>query len=325
MKQKLRVIILGAGGIGCYYGVRLLSNGHDVTFIARGEHLDAINKNGLRLTHPTCNFSGSITAMNFEQLKRKEKPENFDFIFLTTKATSTQNIASELGRWFKETQQSVAVISLQNGVENEQILCEHMDKTRVFGGLAIKIGGHITEPGIVEAKGVAEIKMGVWPNERESDTQYRARLENWSKAMNEAQIPTEIVKDIHHEQWAKLAINNGVNPLSVLTGLDTKTLSHDPLLGTIVHHLMQETALVAGVDGVNLTDEDVNQMYEVIQNFEAIKTSMLVDWEKAQKLEIDAIPGVIINRADKGNIEVPYTQTIYALLQQKISERNHSS
>ncbi|MCF6194616.1 MAG: hypothetical protein L3J46_09830, partial [Kangiellaceae bacterium] len=76
--------------------------------------------------------------------------------------------------------------------------------------------------------------------------------------------------------------------------------------------------------GVNLTDEDIKRMYQVIRDFEAIKTYMLVDWEKGQKLEVDAIPGVIINRARKGNIEVPYTQTIFALLQQKISERSHT-
>ncbi len=312
-------MIFGAGGIGCYYGVRLLSNGHDVSFIARGKHLQAIQENGLQLEHPELSYSERVKAYSFKTLKLQSTPMDFDFILLTTKATSTTEIAKDLAGWFSESNQSTAVISLQNGIDNETIVRRYLNNDDVIGGLAIRIGGHITRPGKVEAKGVAQIKMGLWPNQDLASKKHLTSLLTWAKTMNEAGIPTEVVADIRHELWAKLAINHAVNPLSVLTELDTKQISNDKYLGSIVYQLMKETALVAKTDGVLLSDKDVDKMYQLICNFDAIKTSMLVDWEKGGLLEIDAIPGAIISRATQAGIEVPYSSTVFALLKKKIA------
>ncbi|HFB63963.1 MAG TPA: 2-dehydropantoate 2-reductase [Aeromonadales bacterium] len=322
MSRKLRILVVGAGGIGCYYGIRLLQQGHDVHFVARGAHLEAIQNKGLVMEHAECSFSGAVNACSFDEIITDEKPSDFDFIFLTTKATSTQSIAETLSEWFKASKSKTAVISLQNGVDNEVILSGLLGKDIIIGGLAIRIGGHIIRPGVIEAKGVAEIKMGVWPNEDSGvDNRFKTLLPQWVQIMNEAGIPTVVVENIQYELWRKLAINNGVNPLSVLTGMDTFELSNHKSLGVFVYKMMQETAVAAQADGITLTENDIEEMYQLICHFDPIKTSMLVDWEKQRTLEIDAIPGVVIQRAHKIQQEVPVTSLVYALIQQKIESR----
>lgn len=322
MSKKLRILVVGAGGIGCYYGIRLLQQGHDVNFVARGAHLAAIQDNGLIMNHAECSFSGPVNACSFDEIIEHDQPADFDFIFLTTKATSTQSIAETLSEWFKLSNSKTAVISLQNGVDNEVILSRMLGNDVVIGGLAIRIGGHIIRPGVIEAKGVAEIKIGVWPNVKSGlQNLFNKVLPQWVQLMNDAGIPTVAVDNIQYELWRKLAINNGVNPLSVLTGLDTFELSNHKLLGTFVFKMMQETAVAAQADGITLTKNDIEEMYQLICHFDPIKTSMLVDWEKQRALEIDAIPGVVIQRAQKIQQEVAVTSLVYALIQQKIASR----
>jgi 2-dehydropantoate 2-reductase len=133
-------------------------------------------------------------------------------------------------------------------------------------------------------------------------------------------IPTQQVANIRRELWRKLVINNGVNPLSALTGLDTHTLSHYPRFGPLVHQLIQEAANVAAADDELLTGQDADEMFELIRTFDPIKTSMLVDLEKGRQLEVDAISGAVIRRGKQLGMTVPYTETVYALLKHQLGE-----
>ena len=109
-------------------------------------------------------------------------------------------------------------------------------------------------------------------------------------------------------------INNGVNPLSALTGLDTRSLTHHPEFGKIVHGMMAETVAASKADDVNLGPEDLAEMFDLISNFNAIKTSMLVDKEKGRPLELDSIAGAVLRRCESLGIKAPYTMTVNALL-----------
>ena len=144
-------------------------------------------------------------------------------------------------------------------------------------------------------------------------------LELLGELFNEAGIPTQVTDNIQLELWRKLVINNGVNPLSALTGLDTRTLSHDPGLSKIVYGLMYEATQAAAADGVELTEKDCQGTFELIRQFDAIKTSMLVDMEHGRPLEVEEICGAVLKRSQVLNKEAPYTYTIYQLLRQKLS------
>jgi len=311
----MRFLFIGAGGIGCYYGARLQLQGHQVCYLARGEHLQALQHNGLQITHPDLSFQQPVDALDIETLLSDHQCADFDLILLTLKAGATVAILSQLSDWLKTA--DVPVLSLQNGVDNEPLIEQALGRSRTLGGLAVRIGGHIIAPGQIEATGPAQVVMGSWPNQQSDQACQAAVLDTYAELFNQAGIPTRISPDIRHELWRKLLINNGVNPLSALTRMDTRTLTSHPTYGKTVYRMMQEVAAVAGADDVVLSKQDIDEMFELISSFDAIKTSMLVDKEKGRPLELDGISGAVIQRAVQLNIDVPNTELVHALLLQQ--------
>jgi len=304
--------MIGAGGIGGYYAAKLAQAGHNVVLTARGEHLEALQANGLVVDYEGTISHHDLPAFDHQTLMKSHRADDFDLIAITLKSTATEPVMVELSPWLQAG--STPVLSLQNGVDNEQRIAQEVGEQRVLGGLAVRIGGHITEPGKVYAEGVAQIVMGAWPVQARNDprTDLLSRLE---QAFTEAGIPTRVTDDIHYELWRKLVINNDVNPLSALTYLDTYKLTHHPEFGKMVYGMMAETVQASKADGVNLTERDLDEMFDLISSFNAIKTSMLVDQEKGRPLELDSISGAVLRRCQSLGIEAPYTHTVHALLQ----------
>jgi len=312
----MRFLIVGAGGIGAYYGARLIEAGHRVVFVARGEHLRAMGEQGLRVSHPEFEFASPVEALDQAGLIGTYGAGDFDLILLTVKAGATESVMAFLHDWLAAA--ATPVLSLQNGVENESIIESHVGRDRTIGGLAVRIGGHITQPGCIEATGVAQVVMGAWKRAADNP-RLQQDLARVAEAFDAASIPTTLSDEIQRELWRKLLINNGVNPLSALTGLDTRTLTAHPVLTQSVRRMMEEAALAASAEGVRLSEEDVEEMYRLICQFDAIKTSMLVDLEKGRPLELDAISGVVIARCERLGESAPTTALVQALLQNKIA------
>ncbi|MCB1756170.1 MAG: 2-dehydropantoate 2-reductase [Gammaproteobacteria bacterium] len=311
----MNIAMLGVGGIGGYYAARLIEAGHDLTLVARGKHLAAMQADGLRVNHTDWAFHKPVTACTFEEFRQTRKPADIDLICLAIKAQDTDQIARELRDWYGKSAQRPAVISLQNGVDNEILLARQLGENTIVGALCVGIGAHITEPGVIESTGPARIVMGIWPNqELAADGPAMSMINELFDAFSQAGVPTEISDDIRRELWRKLIINNGVNPLSALTGLDTRTLSKDGDFSRIVLGLMLETVTAAKADGVELGEQAAHTMLAFMQDFDAIKTSMLVDKEKGRPLELDAISGAVLERSERLGRDAPYTRLVHALL-----------
>ena len=304
----MKICIFGAGGVGAYYGARLLSVGAEVTFVARGEHLRAMQKNGLHVKHPSFEFSQNVDACDMQELGKKDVRE-FDVIIVLTKAMYTKEVGVFLKEWTKE--YTPYIVSLQNGVENEEELALYVEPRKIIGGLSVKIGAHITSAGIVEAVGEAKTIMGSWIN----DVKNEEFLEVFGKILEQSGIPTYITKDIKLELWKKLVINNGVNAICALLGKKTGEVVLDDKLSEIVLGLMKETSIAAKAVGVHLSLKDVEAMFELIKGFDSIKPSMLVDRENGRAMEIDEICGVVIRNCALQGIDAPYTKTISYLLE----------
>lgn len=310
-----KVLIVGAGGIGGYYAARLAEAGHGVVLTARGDHLKALRAEGLTVDYEGQIFRHSLPACSHEELVRDYRPDDFDLVAIALKSTATGAVMAELTDWLCAG--SVPVLSLQNGVDNERIIADVVGEGRVLGGLAVRIGGHTTEPGKVFAEGAAQIVMGAWPKQGLGDARVPL-LERMKTAFTEAGIPTTVVDDIRYELWRKLVINNGVNPLSALTRLDTRSLTHHPEFRMSVYSMMAETVEASKADGVNLTQEDLDEMFALIRSFNAIKTSMLVDVEKGRPLELVSISGAVLRRSKQLGVDAPVTTLVTALLRQAL-------
>jgi 2-dehydropantoate 2-reductase len=303
----MHICIIGAGGVGCYYGARLVQHGVKVSFIARGEHLKAIQEKGLHVKHSEFDFFQEVEAYDMQMLMQKN-PRDFDAIIVLVKAMYTEEIAKDLQTWCSSF--SPYIISLQNGVENETILAKYLNPQKVIGGLSVKIGAHIIKPGVVNAVGVAQTPLGLWEESEEG----KVFLEELVKVFNKSAIPTTISENIALELWKKLLINNGVNPICALLERKTKEVVLDEKLSQIVLGMMHETALAAKNVGVDISKEIVNEMFEIIKKFDSIKPSMFVDKEHNRPMELEEICGVVIRNCAQMGLDAPYTKTIATLL-----------
>lgn len=306
----MRFLILGAGAIGSYFGARLINAGHDVIFCARGKQLEALQQNKLHLQHPEFNFFKKVISFSFDEIQTFNT-SMFDVVLIATKSTSTELLSKQLYRWFDNKNKTPYVLSLQNGVENEEILSCDLNKKYIIGGLTRKIGAHIVSPAVIIAKGSAETIIGAIEKTEEN----QIFLEELAKNFNNAKIPTYISENINLELWKKLIINNGVNAICALLKKETGVIMHHEKLSKIVYGLMLETANAALNKGIKISNNEVDEMFELITNFDSIKPSMLVDVENNREIELDEICNVVIKNCEAQNLDAPYTRTISTLLE----------
>lgn len=306
----MKFLILGAGGIGSYFGARLINAGHEVIFVARAKQLEALQQNELKLQHPEFCFSKKVIAYTIDEIKSFDA-YYFDAVLLTTKSISTKALSKHLQMWFANEKNIPYIISLQNGVENEEILSESLNKQYIIAGLTRKIGAHIVSPAVISATGSAETILGSLEETKENQT----FLKNIEQVFNEAKIPTQISLHIKLELWKKLIINNGVNAICALLKKETGVIMHHEKLSKIVYGLMNETARAALNIGIKISKKEIDDMFNLITNFDSIKPSMLVDVENNREIELDEICNVVIKNCEAQGLDAPYTRTISTLLE----------
>ena len=306
-----RVAVIGVGGIGAWYVARLAEAGAPVLAVARGEHLRALRAGGLRVDHPARPFRGAVDAVDLETLCGQD-PAAFGAVILLTKATATGDVATRLAGWLEGA--PATVLSLQNGVDNEAVLEAALGRGRVLGGYSVRLGGHVVAPGHVACVGECLTCIGAWPDDASAPPATVTGARELAGRLHAAGIATEVFDDIRREMWRKLVLNAGVNPLSALLGWDTRRLSHDPMVAPLVRAIMDETVRAGRADGVAVTGEDAQAMFDLIRDFPAIRTSMLVDVDRGREPEVDAICGAVLRRAAAQGGEAPVLDTVSRLL-----------
>jgi len=303
----VNIVVIGAGGIGAYYGTKLSAGGNNVLFVARGKHLESIQSRGLRVVHTDFVFHQSVEACPLSEITQKFPA--IDVVLLTTKADATPDVAQSLQDIFGS--DTPYVVSLQNGVENERILMHHLPDHQVIGGISRKLGSFVKEYGVIEATGDPETIVGSFCSTEEN----RVFLSQLQDTFHASNLHLEISEDIQKELWTKLVINNGVNALCALLQEKTGVVMQDNALSELVYHLMYETSVAARSEGVRISSEQVEAMHSLIANFLSIKPSMQVDVEKGRNIEIDEICGAVIRGCEATGEEAPYTRTIATLLE----------
>jgi len=312
----MKIAVLGAGGIGCYYGARLISAGYKVVFIARGEHQQALRRQ-LSLTHPGFSFSAPVDSRTLEEFGNAQSASSTELILVCCKSADTPGLLQQLKPWLARNP-LCTLLSLQNGVTNEDHMLRALGAERTLSGLAVRIGAHVLAPGVVEATGRGEIELGAWPSVQANPTA-SLRAQAIFNVLQQAGIPVTLCADMRYAKWRKLVINNGVNPLSALTFLDTRGMTRDPVLRPFIHALMQETVTAANLAGVAMDASVADDMLDLITGFDAIKTSMLVDREKGRPLELDDICGPVIQQYEAAGLVATHTALVSTLLQHNLS------
>jgi len=298
----MKILIMGAGAVGLFYGARLQRSGEDVYYCARGENLRVLREYGLEVK----SFQGDFNL----QVKATGDPREFapyELILFCVKSYDTLATARLLDGCLAE---GGAVMTIQNGVENEAALCTVLPRESVMGGNA-RVGAELTAPGKLLHTASGIIEFG------ELDGSETPRAQRMAEAFKRAGVFGQFTRDLKSVRWKKLMGNNGTNTVSALARCTLGEMFADPESDALVLRLINETAMVGRAEGAKISDEDVEALYNVARNFSnasAIKTSTLQDLERGKRLEYDAISGAVVRAARRHGLSVPATETVHALL-----------
>lgn len=305
MAEKPSVAIYGAGGIGAYYGAKLWANGHRVAFIARGAHLDVMRRDGLRV----ITSDGEIHVTPCEASDDPAEIEPVSFVLHTTKmrdlAESIDGCRSLIGG----AEGDGAVISLQNGVDAEDVLCDALGAGRVLGGLAI-LSAHIEGPGRVEQVGAMNVLEFGELDGRTSD-----RAERLRDALNDSGIEGRLSTDIRTALWRKFCVLASGSGLLTVSDASYGAVRNDPETRAMLADAIAEGALVAKAEGVDLGHGYVESVLAMVDGFpEEMTASMTVDRRRGKPLELQWFSGAIVRRAEKHGIDTPVHRFLWTAL-----------
>ncbi len=292
---------MGAGAVGGYFGGLLARGGADVTFIARGKHLDALRAKGLTVKSIKGDFSISVQAT--------DDPKGVgpvDLILFCVKSYDTERAMRQaLPMVGKE----AVVLSLQNGIDNEEEIAGIVGKEKVLAGVAY-IGSSVPEPGVILHEAEGKIAFG------ELDGGLSERILKLEAFFDQCGLPAEVSPDIRKALWTKLAWNAPFNAINALVGGTVKAIVENPHTLELVRLVTAEVVAVANASGIPLALEEVWERNLRFSRRSDIKTSMLQDLEAGRPLEHEALNGIIVKKGAGLGIPTPHNFALYALLSQ---------
>jgi 2-dehydropantoate 2-reductase len=297
----VRIAVVGAGGVGGYFGGRLAQAGQEVFLIARGEHLDAIRREGLRVQSVAGDFEVRPPASD-----DPAEVGPVDYVLFCVKSYETEAAAAPLGSLLGD---DTAVVSLQNGVDNEEKIAARIGSEHVLGGAAF-IFASIAAPGLIEQTGgPRRIVFG------ELDGSRSERAGSLLAACRTAEIDAAIADDIRVVLWDKYALICAVAGVTAASRLPMDRLLAVRESRDFFRRIVGEVALVARAEGVALADAIVDEKTAFAEKLEPGSFSSLHhDLVTGGRLELDALHGELIRRAARHGLRVPASEAVYALL-----------
>ncbi len=298
----MKIVVMGTGGVGGYFGGRLAKRGFDVTFIARGAHLNAIRRYGLRVESANGNI-------HVKPAKATDKPGEVgpvDFVLLAVKLWDTEAAAEAMRPLMGK---DTAVISLQNGVDAETRLGDILGLEHVMGGLA-QIAAVISAPGVIKHTGtMARVVFG------ELGGQRTPRTETLLDAMRAAGIEAEISDDIERAIWEKFVFLVAFSGVTSVTRQPIGALREDHETRSLLRSAMRETIAVARAQGIDIDEGFVENRLQWIDQLPAEMTSsMAEDLGRGNRLELDWLSGAVVRMGREHNVPTPTNAFMYAAL-----------
>ena len=313
----MKICVVGAGAIGGYMAVRLSDAGHDVSVVARGPHLAAIQANGLTLIEAdqTRVADGLVATARIRDLDAQ------DLVLLSLKAHHVEAVVTDLPALFGP---DTVMVTLQNGipwwyfqklegeflnrtvraVDPDGVLFNSINPDQIIGCIAYP-AATIAEPGVIRHIEGNRFPVG------ELDGRDTERVRRVADALTEAGFKSRVLDDIRSEIWLKLWGNLTFNPISAMTHSTLVDICQFPLTRELAATMMTEAQAVAHRLGASFRVP----MERRIAGAEAVgkhKTSMLQDVEAGKPLEIDGMLGAVVELAELTGVEVPTLRALYA-------------
>ena len=311
--RRVRILILGTGGLGGYFGARLAASGADVTFIARGEHLKAMRANGLRI-------ESTLGNLLLKPVTATDDPAAagvVDLVMIGVKLWDTES-ATEAAA--PAVGPDTAVVSFQNGVDAVDLLADKFGRQRVLGGIA-HIAAVIEAPGVIRHNGkLQRLTFG------ELDGRRSARVERLLAQCQKAGIDTAVSDHVERSIWEKFILIVGLSGMTTLTRLPIGPIREDPLTRELLADTMREAASVGVAKGAALGTDAAEKQLAFLDTvpYDMI-ASMLGDLRRGNRLELPWLSGGVVRLGERLGVATPANRFVYAALKLHENGRHPSA
>lgn len=296
----VRIAVLGTGAIGSFYGGKLAVGGRDVHFLVRGG-FDQIKRSGFRIRGKKENFH--VAEAQVYQTSSQIGP--CDLVLVALKATNNDALLELIPPLLH---QDTILLTLQNGLGNEEFLAQHFGAERVMGGVCFICLNRIS-PGLIEHLEYGHFNLG------ELAGVAKVRTHNVAREFSQCGVECRVVDNLMEEHWRKLVWNIPFNGLSIAAGgITTEDILRDDSLRSVAIALMNEVVVGAKCCGYNLPMDVVLEQIKRTETMGAYKPSTLLDFEAGRALEIEAIWGEPLRRAQAQGATMPRLEELYSRL-----------
>ncbi|WP_171181278.1 MULTISPECIES: ketopantoate reductase family protein [unclassified Ruegeria] len=298
----MKIATVATGGIGGYLAVKLGLRGHQIATIARGEHLEAISKTGLKLE----TSSGTLTHHPWIATDDTSQVGEVDAIIFGVKGDDLES-AAEVCKPLLGT--NTVVVPFLNGVEASDRLAKILPEANVANGMA-QVSTTISTPGVITQTG--EFNQFVFA---ERDSRPSNRVAALQQALTDAGVAAPETDDIECELWSKFVLFSAVSGVTAAARCTIADITGIPELAAVFRQVLSETATLGRASGVALPDDIEAKTWERVQALPpTMRASTAVDVEHGRRLEIEWISGAAARLSDKWGQEAPMNKALYALL-----------
>jgi 2-dehydropantoate 2-reductase len=297
----MRVLVVGAGGVGGYFGARLARAGASVTFLARGAHLEAIQHHGLRVrSSADGEWTVKVDAMGDAQ-----RLAPADVVLFCVKSFDTQAAAEAIAPAIGP---ETAVVSLQNGVDNEETLGRVMGPGHAVGGVAWVFAA-IESPGVIVHRLGGRLAFG------ELDGRPSPRLERLQAAFTTAGVAAEVSKDITRVLWEKYLLIGAQAGMTALTRAPIGVIRSTAETWLMYRRLVEELAALGVASGVRLAPDVVDSIVrDAAALAPTVFSSLHTDLTQGRRLELEALHGHALRLGQRLGVSTPMLFAVYAAL-----------
>ncbi len=298
----MRVTVMGSGGTGGYFGGLLARAGEDVTFVARGAHLEAMRKSGLTVRSRLAG-DFSVTARATDD-PAESGPA--DLVLFCVKAYDTESAAERLR---PAVGPDTVILPVQNGIDSAERIGRIVGDAHVIGGLA-GVSSVVAAPGVIEHRaGPDLIQLG------ELDGRASTRTERVAEALRKAGLKAQVRLDIRVGLWEKFVLICGLSGLTALTRLPLGAVLACPETRTLFRQAMEETQAVGQATGVPVPSDHAGKMMKFFEGSDpAIRGSLYYDLAAGRRLEIETLNGTVVRLGQERGVPTPANFAIYAAL-----------
>jgi 2-dehydropantoate 2-reductase len=296
----MHIVVMGSGGLGGYFGGLLAQSGADVTFVARGAHLHALQERGLTVRSVNGDFTVPVQAC----VDPRALPPAGVVLF----CVKTYDAAEAAALLQPVVDAQTIVLTLQNGVDMAADLQTTFGRGTVLAGVT-RMGSTLVAPGVIEQPTTDRlIEFGSLTGREQEQVECVRTL------CTTASIPTLVSPNIRRSLWEKLVFIAPFSGLSTLTRLTpAQLLAHEPTRG-LYRAVMQETAAVAQA-AAGVTPEIVERTMHYLDTAgDPGESSMAVDFQRQRRIEVDAINGAVVRHGQRLRVPTPLNQMIYNAL-----------